>query len=260
MPSGDYSGKERQSVYEKALVICHEGEKELSLLQQDLDRSKLQTYISYKLEERELRNELFRIKREQRSLAKEAKQRQRDNKSIDDIAKEMKVKNPGNRGATAIMLEKKFSLPQINCTQNNVPKILQRKLSHESEYFTWTFGLPKIENAVKALNPEGEQKKKSKAGESKVYDDTEGIEEGVLERTRANTIHSIVYNVPVSEPKKGTTAKQNLPPINTKLPKINVTGGHDTNDFSKDSGKATANSVLNKLSNNKSNRVELPEI
>lgn len=57
MPSGDYSGKERKSVYEKALVICHEGEKELSLLQQDLERSKLQSYISYKLEERELRNE-----------------------------------------------------------------------------------------------------------------------------------------------------------------------------------------------------------
>lgn len=108
MPSGDYSGKERQSVYEKALVISHEGEKKLSLLKKDLDRSKLQTYISYKLEERELRKELFRIKREQISLAKEAKQRQRDNKSIDDIAKEIKVTNPGNRGATAIQLEKKF--------------------------------------------------------------------------------------------------------------------------------------------------------
>ena len=153
MPSGDYSGKERQSVYEKALVISHEGEKKLSLLKKDLDRSKLQTYISYKLEERELRKELFRIKREQISLAKEAKQRQRDNKSIDDIAKEIKVTNPGNRGATAIQLEKKFSLPHINCTQKNVPMILRRKLSHESEYFTWTFGLPTVENAVKALNP-----------------------------------------------------------------------------------------------------------
>ena len=249
MPSGDYSGKERQSVYEKALVMCNEGEKELSLLQQNLDRSKLQTYISYKLEERQLRNELFRIKLEQISLAKEAKQRQRENKSIDDIAKEMKVTNPGNRGATALMLEKKFSLPQINCTQKNVPKILQRKLSHESEYFTWTFGLPKIENAVKALNTEGEQKKKGKVSESKGSNDA-------LERARANTIHSIVFNVPVADPNVEKTGKQNLQPINIKLPKINVTGGQDTANISNDPG----NRVPDKLRDNKSNHVELPKI
>ena len=257
MPSGDFSGKERQSVYEKALVVCHEGEKELSLLQQDLDRSKLQTYISYKLEERELRNELFRIKREQRSLAKEAKQRQRDNKSIDDIAKEMKAINPGNRGATAIMLEKKFALPHINCTQDNVPKILQRKLSHESEYFTWTFGLPKIESAVKALNPEGEQKKKGKAVENiKGLEDTEEIDDGSLSRARANTIHKVIYNVPVSEPKNVKAINQSLPPINTKLPKINITASQETAHMSKETG----NIAVDKLSKNKSNRVELPKI
>ena len=250
MPSGDYSGRERQSVYEKALVICQEGEKELSLLQQDLERSKLQTYISYKLEERELRKELFRMKWEQRSLAKEAKQRQRDNKSIDDIAKEMKVKNPGNRGATAIMLEKKFALPQINCTQENVPKILQRTLSHESEYFTWTFGLPKIENAVKALNHEGEHTKKGKGLDSKGVDDSEGNDDGDLARARANTIHSIVYNVPVSEPIKGKSAKQSLPPI---IPKINVTASQDV---CKDTGK----SVLGKSSHDAPNRIQLPKI
>ena len=256
MPSGDYSGKERQSVYEKALIMCNEGEKELSLLQQNLDRSKLQTYISYKLEERQLRNELFRIKREQISLAKEAKQRQRENKSIDDIAKEMKVTNPGNRGATALMLEKKFSLPQISCTQKNVPKILQRKLSHESEYFTWTFGLPKIENAVKALNTEGEQKKKGKVSESQGSGDPEGIEDNALERARANTIHSIVFNVPVSDPNVEKTGKQNLQPVNIKLPKMNVTGSQDTANISNDPG----NRVPDKLRENKSNHVELPKI
>lgn len=246
MPSGDYSGKQRQSVYEKALVISHEGEKELSLLQKDLDRSKLETYISYKLEERKLRNELFRIRREQKNLAKEAKQRQRDNKSIDDIAKEMKVMNPGNRGATAIMLEKKFALPEVNCTQNNVPKILRRTLSHESEYFTWTFGLPKIENAVKALNPsDSEQKKKGKTDNKGTGDSAEGVQDDDTSRVRANTIHSIVYNVPVTEPKRENSITQSsLPPINTNLPKISVTAAPDTE----------------LISNNKSNRVKLPKI
>ena len=243
MPSGDNSGKERQSVYEKALVISHEGEKKLSLLKKDLDYSKLQTYISYKQEERELRKELFRIKREQISLAKEAKQRQRDNKSIDDIAKEMKATNPANRGATAIQLEKKFSLPHINCTQNNVPMILRRKLSHESEYFTWTFGLPTVENAVKALNPsDGYQKKKGKGenkgrsyGKRSEGSDSEG-------RARANTIHRIVYNVPVSEQGKNNST---LPPINAKLPKINVDVGRDKGTVS--SSKPTDSLKLPKI-------------
>lgn len=191
------------------------------------------------------------MKREQRSLAKEAKQRQRDNKSVDDIAKEMKVKNPGNRSATAIMLEKKFTLPQINCTQKDVPKILQRTLSHDSEYFTWTFGLPKIENAVKALNHEGEQKKKGKSLESKGVDELEGNDDGGLARARANTIHSIVYKVPVSEPIKRENPKSNLPPI---IPsKINVTASQDV---CKDTGK----SVLGKLGNDTPNRIHLPKI
>ena len=246
MPSGDYSGKQRQSVYEKALVISHEGEKELTLLQKDLDRSKLQTYISYKLEERELRNELFRIRREQITLAKETKQRQRENKSIDDIAKELKVKNPRNRGATAIMLEKKFALPELNCTQNNVPKILRRSLSHESEYFTWTFGLPKFDNVATALNPSvGEQKKKGKANSKETGDSDEGVQGDDTSRARANTIHNIVYNVPVTEPKRGNSMTQSsLPPISAKLPKVNVTAAPDTE----------------LISNNKSNRVKLPKI
>ena len=248
MPSGDYSGKQRQSVYEKALVISHEGEKELSLLQKALDRSKLETYISYKLEERELRNQLFRIRREQINLAKEAKQRQRENKSIDDIAKEMKVKNPGNRGAMAIMLEKKFALPEVNCTQKNVPKILRRSLSHESEYFTWTFGLPKIENPVKTLNPsDGEQKKKAKAEIKGTGDSaTEGVQDDDTNRVRANTIHNIVYNVPVTEPKRGNSITQtSLPPINTKLPTINATAASPDTELT---------------SSRTCNRIKLPKI
>ena len=163
MPPGDYASKEKLSVYEKALLICHEKEKELLLFQQSLERSKLQKYISYKREERQLRKELFWLKKDQRNLVLEAWRRERENKSFDDLAKEMKLKNPGNMAATAIMLEKKFSLPRINCTQRNVPRILKRSLSHESEYFTWTFGLPRIENSpVKALNAEGDQQKKLK--------------------------------------------------------------------------------------------------
>lgn len=258
MPFSHYSGNERQSVYEKALVMCHEGEKKLSLLQQELERSKLQSYISYKREERELRNELFQIKREQRSLVKEAKQRRRDNKSIDDIAKEMKIKNPGNRGATAIMLEKKFALPQINCTQKNVPKILQRTLSHESEFFTWTFGLRKIENVVKALNPEGEQKKKGNIPVStEESDDSEAINGEGLERARANTIHSVVYNVPVSEPKAGKSVTQNLPSIN-RISKTSLTGSlQNSANVNKE---ARNRGVLNNLSSNKLQRIELPKL
>ena len=252
-----HSDKERQSVYQKALEICHEGEKELSLLQQDLERSKLQSYLSYKLEERQLRNELIRIKREQKSLAKEAKQRKRDHKTIDDIAKEVKERNPGNRGTSAILFEKKFALPQINCTQKNVPQILRRKLSQESEYYTWTFGLPNIQNTVKSLPAEeGEHKRKEKIIDAKGVNDAEDICDNDLETARTNTVNRDILNTPVSEPKKGKTRKQNLPPINTTINAIKVISTNDAGNSCNDSGSGP----LSKSHNKKSNKVELPKL
>ena len=253
-----HSSKERQSVYQKALEICHEGDKELSLLQQDLERSKLQSYLSYKLEERQLRNELIRIKREQRSLAKEAKQRKRENKTIDDIAKEMKERNPGNRGKSAILFEKKFALPQINCTQKNVPQILKRKLSHESEYYTWTFGLPNIQNTMKSLPAEeGGHRRKEKVIDSKGVSDAEDICDNDLKTAGSNTGNrDIVLNIPASEPKKGKTRQQILPPINTTINAIKVASTNDADNGCNDSGSGP----LGKSHNKKSNKVELPKL
>lgn len=256
MPSGGYSDKERQPVYQKALEICHEEEKELSLLQQDLERSKLQSFLSYKLEERHLRNELIRIKREQRRLAQEAKQRKKDNKSIDDIAKEIKARDPANTKSAAILFEKKFALPQINCTPKNVPKILRRKLSDESEYFTWTFGLPNIENRVKSFEEGRENKEKEKIVESKVGNDSEGANDDDLEIARGNTVHSIVFNIPVSPPREGKTQKQSLPSISIKTPITEVTSSEEDAHVCKNA----ENGPLGKLNNKKSNIVKLPKL
>ena len=72
-----------------------------------------------------------------------------------------------------------------------------------------------------------------------------GVQDDDTSRARANTIHSIVFNVPVTEPKRDNSLTQSsLPPISTKLPKINVTAAPDKE----------------LISNNNSSRVKLPKI
>lgn len=221
--------KERQSVYEKALVICHEDEKELSVVQQKLENNKLQRYIDYKLEERKLRTELVQLKREQMHIAKEAKQREKERKTVDDIAKELTKRNRVKNGHTAAQVQKKFSLPQVNCTQTNVPRILRRSLSYESEYFTWTFGLPRIENA--SSKPQGKNADLSQAkqnGEDKSEED-EGDETKAQQKASVKTC-DIVYSVPVTEPmfRKRTLSDSQggkLPPIEG-----HTSTNHDTHE------------------------------
>ncbi|XP_032219603.1 uncharacterized protein LOC116602318 [Nematostella vectensis] len=148
---GEYSGKERQSVYQKALVVCHEDEKRLNLLLHKLEQSKLQKYIDYKLEKKKLQKELLQLRHEQMHLMQESRQRQKEKKTIDDLAKEnTQINGVRNRNHDLLNLKKKFSFPYVTPTQVNIPKIMKRSLSYESEYYTWTFGLPSIEGPAEA--------------------------------------------------------------------------------------------------------------
>ncbi|KAK3754554.1 hypothetical protein QZH41_005585 [Actinostola sp. cb2023] len=81
----------------------------------------------------------------------EAKKNYLDRKTVDDIAKESpSVQSTRNRNLEAMKLKKKFSLPHLTPTQRNIPKIMKRNLSYESEFFTWTFGLPQLDHGQTA--------------------------------------------------------------------------------------------------------------
>ena len=207
--------KERQSVYDKALNIFRKGEKSLSKMNQELEKHKLQKYIDYKLEERKLQMELIGLRKEQKRLAKETFKRHREHKTIDDIAKELKKDNRAVHFET-VKLEKKFDkLPQVNISQKNFPQILRRTLSHESEYYTWTLGLPKItSNTTSSLRsgldqPNSALKKIEKNGQI-----DEETEQQKKQRRESNQ-HKIVYSIPLSERKLNISDS-----VNTKLPAL----------------------------------------
>ena len=221
-----FMNKERQSVYEKALVICHEDEKELSAIQQKLENNKLQRYIDYKLEARKLRTELIQLKREQKQLAKEAKQREKQRKTVDDIAKEVRSNKRFSR-RTAAQVQKKFTLPELNCTQRNVPRILKRSLSYESEYFTWTLGLKKVENAAINAHPEAETAANNQARKSSENCENDENENTDIQTRASLKTSDIVYSVPITEPGTGRKRASTLragDKQNDKLPPLDDPG------------------------------------
>lgn len=220
MPSGE---KDRNSVYQKALVVCHEEEKQLSLMQKELDKDRLQTYIDYKLETKRLQKELLTLRREQLQLMNEARKNQKDKKSLDDLAKEsLSVQSPRNRNLETMKLKKKFSLPIVTPTQRNIPKIMKRNLSYESEFFTWTFGLPSLEHGSK-LNPAEKQRKYST--ESK--ESCDSISEKNFAKLKSNkegfglkSCKPKLTLPPISIEEKHTSEKDEVSNVDTKLPSI----------------------------------------
>ena len=190
-----------QSVYEKALLIVHEEKKFLTNLKKELEEHKIKKCIDYKLEERKLRKELIGLRKEHKRLENEAFKRDRDHKTVDDVAKQFRRNDRSVQIETEQLKKKLNTLPQISCTQRNIPRILRRDLSAESEYYTWTSGitkpgyrmalssrLPAIEQSVSAVKRL--QRKENKAGNSEPEN-----------RSKRRDVHSICYSIPISEQK-----------------------------------------------------------
>ncbi|XP_031568068.1 uncharacterized protein LOC116302822 [Actinia tenebrosa] len=209
MPSGDYTKKDRNSVYQKALVICHEDEKQLNLMQLELEKDRLQTYIDHKLEAKRLQKELLKLRQEKLHLMNEARHNLKERKTIDDIAKEAtNLQGVRNRNLEALKLKKKFSLPHLTPTQRNIPKIMKRTLSYESEFFTWTFGLPQIDGQPPKL------KEKSEKQQLKPFNSSNESLESKAETKNGETSHILACESKfVNENGKAGTREVKLPSI-----------------------------------------------
>lgn len=220
MPSGE---KDRNSVYQKALVIVHEDEKQLRLMQKELEKDRLQKYIDYKLEAKRLQKELLTLRQEQLQLMNQARKNQLDNKTVDDIAKEsLTVQSPRNRNLEAMKLKKKFSLPIVTPTQRNIPRIMKRNLSYESEYFTWTFGLPQLEQGSKRNATEKQRKLSTESKEN--YDSTsENNFPKVMTKKELGSLKNCPPEIAlpvIAIEEKPTDKKVETSKVETKLPSI----------------------------------------
>ena len=223
------SSRERQSVYEKALLIFRKGEKHLIDINKELEEHKLQKYIDYKLEERKLQKELIGLRQEQARVAKEAFKRHRDHKTIDEIAKELK---PDSRAVhlETIKLKNRFSkLPEISCTQRNIPQILRRDLSYESEYYTWTFGLPKnaAGNSAPPLPNGSDQMTSSLRGFKGKRQSGRKIKQNKLRKQNLN-VHQIVYSIPLSDAKRSKPSTGNSQFLTLPAIATNESGNTET--------------------------------
>lgn len=181
-------------------------------MQHELEKDRLQTYIDHKLEAKRLQKELLKLRQEQLQLMNEARQNLRERRTVDDIAKEKtSLQGVRNRNLEALKLKKKFSLPHLTPTQRNIPKIMKRTLSYESEFFTWTFGLPQIDGQPPKL------KGKSEKQQLNSFNNSNESLESKPEKKNRKTSHILT-----SEPKfindNGKAANRDV-----KLPAISTT-------------------------------------
>ena len=69
------SSKGHQSVYDKALAIFQERIKKLKVVEQEIEKERVQTNIDYKFEERKIKEDLINMCRDRKRFAREAKSR-----------------------------------------------------------------------------------------------------------------------------------------------------------------------------------------
>ena len=119
--------------------------------------------------------------------------------------------------------------PAITCTEVNIPKILKRSISIESETYNWLFGLPNQRTKPASLIAKELRLAKRFTKETKVSQKEED-----LKRKRSSRVQkSIVYNVPISLSTESKW-KRNFPTHSYSYSEIN---GMDVQQSQKDSNK-----------------------
>ena len=188
----------RQNAYDKALLIFREGKRRLDEVNKDLDKEKTQTYIDYKHKEREVKNELIDLIKDKKKFTKEAKQRERS--KTKKVNSKSRKQNAGeeekNKKLPKLRIERNLDcFPEITCTDVNVPKIMKRSISSQSEFHNWICGLPKVGNAT--LNTKPSSVFNSKTTKRNLMSDAEQAFQD-LEQKRCSKVENIVYSVPIS--------------------------------------------------------------
>lgn len=221
-----YAGRKRYedtrtSMIDKTLLTFREGKKRLDAIHRDIDRQRTQTCIDFKIKERQMRTDLIDLIKEQKRLTKETKRikssKQLKSKQQNVFQNEKQFILPSLR-----VQRNPDSFPKITCTETNVPKILKRSISRESETYNWTRGISKLGESSRIVS-KPLKKGESKSSERASKKDFEKRDEE-LEKRRGSKVENITYNVPLSvrpriDTNSDTDTKQDekrnfqLPPI-----------------------------------------------
>ena len=188
--------KGHQSVYDKALTIFQERTKTLKHAEQEIEKERIQTNIDHKFEERKVREDLFKLTRDRHRFAREA--RNKLEPQLPSIVNREKTFQ-GFTSREKKRLLRSFSgernddlFPVITCTDANIPRIMRRTISKESQFHNWLIGLPRIQDT----GVEGRTFQKMKLVKQKAQNEHVQISDA-----RAMKKHSKVqniYNIPLT--------------------------------------------------------------
>ena len=135
------------SVYDKALKIFQERTKKLKVAEQEIEKERMQTTIYYKIEEAKLKEDLIKMYRDRKRFAREAQNHQLPslNREKTSLGWTRKEKQRLLRHYSTERSDELF--PVITCTEANVPRIMKRSISKESQYHNWLIGFPKVKDS-----------------------------------------------------------------------------------------------------------------
>lgn len=178
-----------QSVYDKALTIFQERTKKLKAAEQEIEKERMQSYIDYKFEERQVKEDLIKMSRDRKCFAREAK-----NQQLPSLEREKTFQGWTRKEKQRLL--RRFStersgetFPAITCTDANIPQIMKRSISRESQFHNWLIGFPKIKvSSDKRTLRKG---RLAKGGSDDNNSDTGAIK-------RHSKVANIVYNVPLT--------------------------------------------------------------
>lgn len=184
--------KGHQSVYDKALTIFQERTKKLKVAEQEIEKERIQTNIDYKFEERKVKEDLISMSRDRKRFAREAKNR---GPELPSLNREKTFQGWTTREKQRLLrsfsTERSHeSFPSITCTVANVPQIMKRSISKESQFHNWLIGFPRIKDSSGKRTFRNVRIAKADSGDN-TNSDTRAMQ-------RHSKVANIVYNVPLT--------------------------------------------------------------
>ena len=215
-----------QSVYDKALAIFQEGTKKLEVINKAIDRERIQSSIEHKLEERKVKQDLISMMKEKNRLDNESRKGSIAMDKTSLLRREQTFSGLETlRKRNTLKTQRSVDLfPPITCTTANVPRIMRRNLSNESEFYNWVTGLPRLGNrSIIALrhvtSGNGVTTKPAKTNNGVL-----GTANDDFDERRVSKVSNIVYNVPLfSREERKLMKSNNYTSVNQKRNVLNET-------------------------------------
>lgn len=196
--------KGHQSVYDKALTIFQERTKTLKVVEREIEKERIQTNIHYKFEQRKVREDLINMTRDRRRFAREARNK---------VQLELPTLISREKTYQGLTLREKQRLlrsfrtercndlfPAITCNDANIPTIMKRSISKESQFHNWLIGFPTVKDVSVKGTDRNARLTKREAG-NKQNSDARAVK-------RHSKVENIVFNVPLTIGDTETAAKR----------------------------------------------------